>query len=348
MNESILKRFTDFVPPTLDWDCLEDPVKRIKRLSVKYKDVSIAESFRREYDLPLETEGLEDHLDAVTPLAVGDNIDVTVDTVTKDKIYVSRNHSKDYISLRQGPTILRVEPGDKLTVSVVEKRKDEVIADALQPLIDEWLDGIQRTLFNRFQSSEVVVRDLQLVYGGYTGKILVEGLMFKKPYYVNAFIPGSQIVLNIEQDFDRWVGKNVTAMVTAVTKKNGALSVICSRKKYLNSLGGQSLVNIFDMGYGTDNHPFTNIIFEGHVTGILNSANKQGVFVEVPMYNITGMIPMSPAELVNYRLGDALNVIIDRLDWEQTREPYIRNRDGVLTEVNLKPVFRQVSESANA
>ena len=78
------------------------------------------------------------------------------------------------------------------------------------------------------------------------------------------------------------------------------------------------------------------------MTGILNSAKKHVVFVEVLDYNITGVIEKDPVDLVKYHVGDQLKVQIDRFDWDPKKQPYKRNKDGILTEVNIKPVFVEV------
>lgn len=328
----------NFVPPEVDWGALEDPMEAIKRRTRLYRDVSIAEAFSREYGVNLN----EADDPVISTIGIGDVIQVTVDAVTKDHIFVSQENSKHYLNLKQGPGAISVTPGDVLTVQIVEKKKDDYVVDVMPPIVDSWLERVKSTLYNRFQSSFAKVHNLQLVRGGYTGRVEVTDPLLKRPHYLQAFVPGSLITLNIESDFDRWVGQTIPTMITTITKKNGEISLVCSRKKYLNSLGGNSLVNIFDMGYGRDGNPFTSMTFDGSVTGILNSTNKQGVFVEVTDFNFTGMIEMNPTDLVNYRIGDKARVYIDKFEWDVGREPYERNRDGILTEVNLKPIFKEV------
>jgi hypothetical protein len=53
---------------------------------------------------------------------------------------------------------------------------------------------------------------LKLSNGGFIGKALVPAVsdFIGEPYYVDAFIPGSQIVLNIESDFSRWMVQQLT------------------------------------------------------------------------------------------------------------------------------------------
>ena len=67
-----------------------------------------------------------------------------------------------------------------------------------------------------------------------------------------------------------------------------------------------------------------------------------GVFVEIPEYNITGLIEKDPRELVKYHKGDPIKVQIDKFDWDSKKQPYRRNKDGIITEVNIKPIFVEV------
>jgi hypothetical protein len=71
--------------------------------------------------------------------------------------------------------------------------------------------------------------------------------------------------------------------------------------------------------------------------------------VEVPELSLTGMIPMKPEELVNYKPQDSVEVMVDRFDedtyydpmTQQIRHnhPYVIEND-VLKEVNVKLIFK--------
>lgn len=340
-----IKKTPDFIPPEINWDELEDPVKAIKRRTQLYKDKSIIEAFNLEYGLNIKGSEKYD-LEEMTnlhPLAVGEIFDATIEAIGRDHAVLSRNNSKECLKLKQSLYGWNVKVGDPITVEVTGIGKGEADVDAIKPILSLWQNKIKSTLYNRFQSSVVKVEDLHRVPGGFTCKVNIDDITEKsgKPHYISAFVPGSHICLNIEQDFEKWEGKSTTAMVMNFTDRNGELGLIASRKKYLNSIGGQSLVNIFDAGYGQGT-PFDQVTFDGKVTGIINSSKKCGVFVEVEDYSITGLLEKSAEELVNYRIGDPVKVQIEKLDWDQTKEPYVRNRDGILTEVNLKPVFKEV------
>jgi len=338
-------KYDSFVVPEIDWSEYEDDRKRIKTLTKKYENVSIAEAFSKEYGVKLDGTS-EDYkmseYSNLNPIAVGSEIDVVVDSISKTDTRVTYHNSKDVLRLKQNITSWNVRPGDSLKVYVAEKGKGEFVVDCVEPLLQNWMNKVSSTLKNTFQSFECTVHDLVRQPGGYTGKVRVPEItaLMGKPYEVDAFIPGSYIALNIEKDFEKWNGKTVSAMVTNFTPRG----VVCSRKKLLNVAGGTSMVNIYDAGYahgGQNNVPFTDIIFEGEVTGIINSAKKHGVFVEIPEYSITGLVEKDPADLVNYHIGDEIKVTIDHFDWDAKRGPYRRDRDGILTDVTLRPIFTE-------
>lgn len=326
------------------WPEFRSDRDRIKEYSRRFKTASIAESFSQVYDIDVqETEAyVAMEYSNTHPVAIGDVIEVVIESIGKREATVSYNNSKESLVIKGNTATWNVSTGDTIKGTVVKKDNNYYVVDPIDTLYREWIDKVTSTLSNTFQSYVVEVKDLIKLNYGYRGKIEIPEIteLIGKPYYINAMIPGSQITLNIERDFDQWTGKSVDAMVTNFTNSGGEFCVVCSRKKYLNVNGGMSLVNIYDMGY--INTPFTQMTFEGTVTGIINSAKKQGVFVEIPTYNITGMIEKNPQDLVNYRIGDKATVMISRLDWDQRRSPYRKNKDGVLTEVNIKPVFVEV------
>ena len=337
------------VPPEFEWPEYNSDSERIKAYSKRFENMSIAESFAAVYGAEIDKNIInsEEYKAAeycnTHPINIGDIIEVTVESISKRDTLVSYHNSKQNFVLKQNIASWNIRPGDKIRVSVVEKVRDNYVVDCVEPLYKDWINRVSSTLANAFQSFEVRVTDLVMQKGGYTGKIAIPEIskLTGKPYLIDAFIPGSQIELNICEDFTKWDGTAVDAMVTNFTQKDGKLSAACSRKKLLNSAGCTSLVNIFDAGYGRGTR-FTQITFDGTVLGVLNSSKKHGVFVEIPEYNITGLIEKDPRELVKYHKGDSIKVQIDKFDWDSKKQPYRRNRDGIITEVNIKPIFVEV------
>ena len=81
-------------------------------------------------------------------------------------------------------------------------------------------------------------------------------------------------------------------------------------KYYLKFQGDQYLINLFNH-YCLEDEEWkaeTEKKFNGVVTGIINSAKKCGVFIEVPVLHITGMISMNPEDLVNYKPQQSVDV----------------------------------------
>ena len=342
-------KYDSFVPPKFEWPEYNSDTERIKAYSKKFENMSIAESFAAVYGDEIDKNIIDnDEYKAVEycnihPINIGDIIEVTVESISKRDTLISYHNTKHGLILKQNISNWDIRPGDKIRVSVIEKIRDNYVVDCVEPLYKDWINRVSSTLANTFQSFEVHVTDLVMQKGGYTGKIMIPEIskLAGKPYMIDAFIPGSQIELNICEDFSKWDGAAVDAMVTNFTQKDGKLSAACSRKKLLNSAGCTSLVNIFDAGYGQGTR-FTQITFDGTVLGVLNSSKKHGVFVEIPEYNITGLIEKDPRELVKYHKGDSVKVQIDKFDWDSKKRPYRRNKDGIITEVNIKPVFVEV------
>jgi hypothetical protein len=130
------------------------------------------------------------------------------------------------------------------------------------------------------------------------------------------------------------------------------MSLICSAKEYLKFLGDINIISMFN-NWCEDNEQWKSISqqrYTGKVTGIINSSKKCGVFVEITELSLTGMIPMKPEDLVNYKPQDSIDVMIDRFDEDtyydpisqQVRHnlPYVIEND-VLKEVNVKLILKQ-------
>mgnify|MGYP003310100795 FL=1 len=167
------------------------------------------------------------------------------------------------------------------------------------------------------------------------------------------FNPFPYFVLNIENDFTKWEGKEVYAFVTNyINKPNdpSQMSLICSAKEYLKFHGDLNMVKLFKACCENNEiwQHHINHTFNGKVTGIINSSKKCGVFVEIPELLITGMIPMKPEELVKYK--PQMEVGVKLVDFEEDtyfdpvvqqlrhNEPY-KIENGILREVNVKPVL---------
>jgi ribosomal protein S1 len=200
----------------------------------------------------------------------------------------------------------------------------------------------------------VKVKNLQLTRGGFMGKAVIPNVseFVGEEYLVDAFIPGSQIVLNITDDFEQFVGKEVYAFVLNYIPKpgNSGMSLICSVKEVLKYIGELNMISMFNE-WCDETEVWKGILektYEGKVTGIINSSKKCGVFVEIPELNITGMVQTKPEELVGYKPHAAVGVKITGFEEElfynaaanqmQHAEPYVIE-NGCLKKCSLKPIL---------
>jgi ribosomal protein S1 len=248
-------------------------------------------------------------------------------------------------------------PTDPIKVLVMDIQKDRVTVDPLAPVVNDFLNPIIRNknvqkIIGNPQS--VRVKNLQLTKGGFTGKAVLPTVskFVGEEYTVDVFIPGSQIVLNITDNFEQFIGKEVDAFIINYMTKPGsnALSLVASAKELIKFRGECKLIEMFKSWCeeGQLWKDTENSTFDGRVTGVINSSKKCGVFVELPSLNMTGLVPVEASELVNYKADSLVKVKITGFDEEKKYntitkqmehvDPYVIE-DGCLVRCNLKPVL---------
>ena len=346
-----------------EWPQFKTERERIKFYSQKYKNTSISDAFNDVYNVKLKSDVPD--IECQATLKVGQVINAKIQSISKGNV------TFDSISIKE-PLICRTNlyrfkkfqdylPLQPVDLKVIEKTDRGYIVDPMLPIFEGWLNPILKDPTIQYDIKEpnlVYVENLHLVAGGFLGKVQVECLseFVGEPQYIEAFIPGSQIVLNIESNFERWIGKTVPAFVTNYIQKPGigkGMSLICSTKQYLKYLGDLEKIDIFkawsDAGPIWDK--ITELRFEGVVTGVINSAKKCGVFVEIPQHYITGMLSMKPEDLVNYKPGQKVTVKItgfeEEMVWNKVVQqmqhaiPYVIENNK-LRECSLKPILELV------
>lgn len=339
----------------IEWPEYKSEKERIRMNTKRYANMSIAEAMCGIKDDQLSIPDLP-----VTPVVNGiykaritkhgDHISIT-GLSAKEQV-ICRNNLKRYVNMEMTDREIDVK------VVSIDKIRQSITIDVLQPLFENWINSIvaDKTIQYNVKSPKVVtVSDLKLSNGGFIGKAEVQAIseFIGEPYYVDAFIPGSQIVLNIESDFSRWNGATVDTFVAGYTTRPGSvnqMSLICSRKSLLNFAGNLQKIELYG-DYCTNGKKwksFTKSTFTGNITGVINSAKKCGVFVELPIFNITGMINVEPERLVEFKAGEEIAVRITdfekMVEYDPTtgnlvhQEPY-KIVDGCLKSCILKPVF---------
>ena len=348
-----------------EWPEFNKDRDRIRAYSQRFKDATIAEAFEQAYHFKLKKNYDEESLINCPPgeSRVGDIVKARILSIEKNHIICDTANFKSNVisnvNLYKYDKFKHFLPTDQIDLKVTKIQKDKIVVDPLAAMVDKFVlpkvqnPWIQKDIEN---ATPVLVKNLQLTFGGFLGKAVIPTVsdFIGEEYTIDAFIPGSQIVLNIADDFNDFVGQDVyTFVVNYIPKPNqpNKMSLICSAKEYLKYQGEQIMINAFK-AWTEENEQweeFKNTKFEGKVTGIINTSKKCGVFIEIPSLNITGMVNTNPTELVNYKPKDVVEVKLDGFDEDvrfntdaqqmQHVEPYIIE-DNKIKKCNIKPILR--------
>lgn len=353
-RHSNLKSTLDF-----EWPEFNRELERIKANTNRYADKSIPEVF----GITVKVENPE-RFDTLRELKEGDTINVVVRSISDSGIVFETVATKQVI---QSSANLKKYTKFKLMVPfeveavVTKANRETAYIDIIKPFYNDWLKVVLKDPESQrsMHCPKIVkVRNLQLTRGGFIGQAVIPSVsdFVGQEYTVEAFIPGSQIVLNIEDNFERWNGQTVDTFVTNYMQKPGSkdeMSLVCSRKELLKFYGDMNIKKLFD-GCCEMNEFWkeaTKKVYDGIVTGIINSSKKCGVFVEIPELFITGMVEMNADQLVNYKPQTKVQVSI--VDFEENTyydsatgqvrhdAPYEID-DDVLKTCNIKPILKLV------
>lgn len=352
MKNNVLEAFV--------WPEFANDSKRIKEYSKRYKNLSIVEAFESAYNINL---GEVAPIVNITPgeVNVGDTMMLNILSITKNHVEFDAPNSKaritSSVNLHKYERFKHNLPLDPVKGLVMSVDRDQIVVDPIAPIVNDYLNPI---LTNKNVQKvigapkSVRVKDLQLTKGGFTGKAVLPNVsaFVGEDYTVDVFIPGSQIVLNITDNFEQFVGKEVDAFIINYMKKPGAktLSLIASAKELIKFRGECKLIELFNSWCeGSDLwKQFETTAVEGRVTGPINSSKKCGVFVEIPSLDMTGLVPVEPSMLSHYPANMKVQVKISGFDEEKKYNPFTKQmehvdpyviEDGCLVRCNLKPVL---------
>ena len=353
-----------------EWPEFNTDKKRIQAYSQRYRHMSIAEAFDKCYNLDLPKSVFNDEMinDVPRELNVGDIVKAKILSIDKNKVTFDAGNIKTNIqsntNLYKYDKLRQNIPADKLSVKVTSVQKDKIVVDPIAPMLDDFLTPIlndptiqKKSTYKPgigYDIDVVKVKNLQLTRGGFMGKAVIPNVsnFVGEEYTVDAFIPGSQIVLNITDNFEQFVGKEVYTFILNYAMKpgNSGMSLICSAKEVLRYIGELNMIQLFNHWCEDSTYWKTQLTqtYAGKVTGVINTAKKCGVFVEIPTMNITGMVAKKPEELVNYKIHEDIQVKIVGFEEElyynseaqqmQHAEPYVIE-NGILKKCSLKPIL---------
>lgn len=351
-------------PSVVDYEWPEDHTEndRIVRNTAKYGHLDIAEAFSSAYGVSLKNKK-KTEVSEYCDVKLGDIIPLRIKSIDKKGAHFYSDNFKEEIicavNLSQYKRFKENIPSKPVNCKVVSRTENTITVDPLAPLYDAWLKDKLSNLNSQWNMKEdrsILVKDLKLTRGGYFGAVPIDTVseFVGQDVCVRGFIPGSHIVLNIESDFEKWNGKAVRAFITNYIddKHSDRMSLICSAKEYQSFLGDKNKIDIFKE-YTEDTEKWAQEkekVYDGVVTGVLNSSKKCGVFVEVPDLHITTFVARKPDQLVYYKKNSSCKVKWDHFDEPvkyneigqlQHLSPYIIEND-ILKKCYIKAVFKFV------
>lgn len=334
----------------------KDERERINYMKNHYKNMSLSKAFSIFYNVNLSNEiKTNKSINNVTLIEIGQIFNGTVKEITNSYILFDIPGVKEEIICKENfsscldvlQTYL-LNHNNKLLFEVREKQNNRYIVSVINAYYKKWVDIINRAIKNE---DGIMVHIDSLVQGGYMCHTGISSLneLTGKNYTHSVFIPGSHIVLNIEHDFEKWIGQDVIIVPQKFVEfkknfKTGEVenSLVGSRKRVLQINGVQNLFDMYQMYLLGQQHNVTynGETYEGVVTGVINAKKKCGVFIEIEDKCITGLLPVNSYDLLEYKPGDRVNVKIDTFEVQEGKEPFILNKHNIIVKCNTRPVFK--------
>lgn len=336
-------------------DVFDDDKARIKYISTNYKNMGIARAFSIYYGEEISTEVKQNRaVNNVINIELGKIYNGTVKSFDKNGVIfefpgvkeeiISKENFNDCASFVNN---YLMQHDNKLLFEVREKKNNVYYVSIVNAYYRNWIKTIQDAI-KREEGIQVHID--ALVQGGYACHTNIVPLceLTGRNYTQSVFIPGSLIVLNIERDFERWIGEDVVIVPQNFVefRKNRRTgetetSLVGSRKRVLQIIGNRHLeeyYNAYKLVTSTGG-TYDGGEIEGIVTGILNSSNKTGVFVELVDKFITGFASVDAYDLLDYKPGDTVYVKIKSFEIHDGHEPFEYNKHGRIKKCNTRIEF---------
>jgi len=345
--------------PDFDWGGISEQ-SRIRNNSVKYKDAEIEDAFADYYKIKnLKKSKIKSA--APPTFNIGEYVNLTITGLDKKHIIFDQTNFKEEIkctvNLAQYPRFKNFSEPIELTCRVVSKTDNAVMVDPIYWFYDQFLTVYVKDMSYQYNIKErftpFTARNLKLVRGGFMGSLRLDNAsdFFGKDILLDVFIPGSQIVVNVEKDFERWVGQDVPFYIINLIEKPGTDNkvVVGSPKEYYRLNSRIALMDTFSH-YCMDDDTWkelTNKELDGIVTGVVHTSSKCGVFVEADSQ--TGMIECDPDEILKYKAGQGVKVKYNGFNELMKYNPMVDQyqhieaysvEEGILKKFNLKVTFK--------
>lgn len=268
----------------------------------------------------------------------------------KEELYCNENFTSCVDEINQ----YLATHDNKMAFEVREKRDNRYYVSVIRGYYKLWVNRINK-MIDKMQPINVHIDEL--VKGGYICHTNIDELnvLTGRNYTHSVFIPGSHIVLNIEHDFEKWIGEDVDMIpqkfvdfktVGYGPNKLIEKSLVGSRKLVLQNIGNKNLYDMYNdlqmkmkLAESGKNVNIEADIYDGTVTGIINSSKKTGAFVEIEGKYITGLMPTDSMDIFNYKPGDHIKIKIKEFEVQEGKDAFIVNKKGNIIKCNTRPVF---------
>ena len=268
----------------------------------------------------------------------------------KEELYCNENFTSCADAIEQ----YLVTHNNRMAFEVHEKKNNRYYVSVIHGYYRLWYDKMAK-MIEKMQPINVHIDEL--VKGGYICHTNIDELnvLTGRKYTHSVFIPGSHIVLNIEHDFEKWIGEDVDMIpqkfvdfktIGYGSSKLVEKSLVGSRKLVLQNLGNKNLYEMYNdlqikikLAESGKNVNIESIVYDGIVTGIINSSKKTGAFVEIEGKYITGLMPTDSMDIFNYKPGDHIKIKIKEFEIQEGKDPFIINKKGNIVKCNTRPVF---------
>lgn len=329
--------------------------ERIRKVSEKTKNMSIAEAFSTTYNLNLSKALKKDpSINIVTVLEPNKSYVGNVKEFGKDVLTFEIPGVKEDIICKENfnDCLENIQSylfshNNQLLFTVKEKKDNKFYVSVIDAYYEDWKNQIINAINN---DHAINVHIESLIKAGYLchTEIFTLNQLTGRFYTSSVFIPGSHIVLNIERDFTQWIDADVMVIPQKFVKfktpgRPVEDSLVGSRKRVLEIEGMKNMFELY-----TRNQLANKVgskqreTFEGVVTGIINSNKKTGVFVELNDLYITGLMNVEASELLQYKPGDKIKVAIKNFEVQEGKDPFVVDKKrSVVKKCNVRVVFEQ-------
>ena len=332
---------------------------RMRYISNTYGRMNIVEAFKKFYEIESDIDNDDPVVNDVTEMEIGQCYVAEVKELNKHSIIFDLPGVKDEIICKENfngcmehVQNYLLTHDNKLIFEVRDYDHGKYIVSVLNGMYKLWKRSIEEAMVKK-NAIEVHIDSLTLNQsgkGGYLCHTIISTLkeLTGRDYTHSVFIPGSAIVLNIESDFNRWIDKDVLIIPQKFVEfrtnyREGVVenSLVGSRKLLLQMKGNINLFDIYNKYLLTKSENFKAEpeSLKGHVTGIINSGKKTGVFVELDGMYITGLMPVDKMDLMNFKPGDEVTVYPMEFEVKEGQEPFVTNKKGDIIRCNTRVVF---------